>query len=136
MKVTLCTRALFGFEISHGLIMELMELAKRHYDGECKMTLNRVGQPIYPGSTIIARQNGLLTMWNDRFENDADRNDTENVFASWDDLDLISKVCEFPPNNGEFEDWTRSRAFGRSISKMFDVARPKIEREWKVSFDV
>lgn len=133
MKVSLRASAIFYFPVTKSLVKELMFLSKRHYDGECQRASGRVGQPLYPGSQVNNAKNGVLTIWMDRFAPDATDADTEEVRSTWDELDLISKICEgtyWDPDRAE------ARKFAARISKTLQIAGPIVLNQWQVEFEV
>lgn len=118
MKVSLKGQVIFYFEVDRALVKQLLELSKRHYDGECQRASAAVGAPIRPGSTIMQPTNGILRVWWNRF--DVDTAGATEVRCTWDDLDLIAKICEYMPDDrASGIDWTLARTFRQQIGVMF-----------------
>lgn len=133
MKVQVRGRPIFYFHVSITLVHQLMGLSKRHYDGECQRASARVGRPLQPGTIPNQPVNGILTIWIDRFEKDFKPGDEIEVQATWDQLDLIAKICE-----GAYWDaqYILALKFKSQITEMIQKIGPIMTNQWTTEFDV
>lgn len=131
MKVELRAEARFYFVVSFGLCQALVRRSREHYDGACQRASSRVGK-IGPGTNRPATENGIVTIWFDHFDATSTTDDLASVGATWSQLDLIAKICE----NWDHEAPPYVVEFGRRIRRMFEIAGPKVMKEWKHEFDV
>lgn len=136
MKVTIVGQPKFYFEVSLGLVKDLLRCSKLHYDGECQRASAPIGAPIYPGSKLTQASNGVLRMWFNTFET-GDTVDTLREVAigmEWNTLDLISKICE---NNMVLDTVSQARVihFADQIRALYGHYVRQLER-WKMEVEV
>jgi len=132
MLISLRARPVFYFKISKQLVLTLMAASKHHYDGACQRASSRAGVPLRPGSSATSPYNGLLTIWHDRFPPDADPQSEEEVSADWRDLDLVSKICEWP---AVIADAAALDILRHRIRKIMDTSGPMVH-SWQKEFEV
>ena len=103
MKVSIFASPNFRFPIKLELVNTLMLLSEHHYDQRCR-DASRVG--------------GVLYGW----KNHVTFCDTDEVTATWNELDLVAKIME----NAYYAPEESKRAillFSSHIFKMFEVTR-------------
>lgn len=126
MKVQLRGTAVFYFPVTLKLVRQLMKLSKQHYDGACNRASARCGQPLYPGSVHNQMTNGILTIWFDRFDIKDEMSEVE-VRGTWDEMDLVAKVCEGAHMQAGYDE---VRIFRYQVMGMLMKAGPIVLKTW------
>jgi hypothetical protein len=80
MEITIRAQPLFMIEFNGALTRALLECAETHYDSTCKNT---------------AAQGGILKRIEASLSNNGEP--TVSRGLTWREMDLLRKVCEFPP---------------------------------------
>lgn len=134
MKVEVRAMPKLYFRIKKTEVELLMHCAKLHYDGACqRAAMSADLTPLQPGShRDLRRQNGLLVIWKNWFE---EGKDEAEVSATTDELDLVMKITEQWVSN-QYQDKTEEVVrLHYLFRKMFDLSQ-RAYAMWKLEVEL